>query len=144
MQNFLGQNFWAVTIDFEKSHLIFPTIIAVILCLLGLAIALRHRSELIAAPRYWCHLVTSMNKIRFGGTLVLTLIYFSLMEPIGGIWPNTGLGFLLCSIPYVFATGMLFMRERTPTDSLVLGSVAFFAPLAVWWIFTDLFFLTLP
>ncbi len=138
------QNFWAVAIDFETSHLIFPTTIAAILSLLGLAIALRHRSEFIAAPRYWCHLVTSINKIRFGGTLVLTLIYFSSMEPIGDIWPNTGLGFLLCSIPYVFAIGLLFMRERTPIGSFALGITAFFAPFAVWWIFTDLFFLTLP
>lgn len=144
MQNLLGQNFWAVTIDFGTSHLIFPTIIAVILSLLGLAIALRHRSALIAAPRSWCRLVTSINKTRFGGTLVLTLIYFSSMEPIGAIWPNTGLGFLLCSIPYVFAIGVLFMRERTLPGFFALGAVAFCAPFVVWWLFTDLFFLTLP
>ena len=48
-----------------------------------------------------------MNKVRFFGTIAITVAYFLLMVPVGNLWPNTGLGFLICSIPYVFLTGAL-------------------------------------
>lgn len=133
-----------VTIDFQTSHLIFPTIIAIVLGLLGLAIVFRDRTRIAGAGSYWRASWSAMDKPRFLGALALTLLYFSLMVPVGDIWPNTGLGFLLCSIPYVLATGILFMHERRFRHILPLLIVAVVGPTFVWWLFTYPLFLTLP
>lgn len=133
-----------VTIDFDRSHLIFPTLIGSILVLLSLAIIAKRRHKLAEAGAYWGQITGHMDKPRFFGTLALTVLYFSLMVPVGDIWPNTGLGFLICSIPYVFATGVLFMHDRTLKQMLVVLVISVVAPALVWWLFTEIFFLTLP
>ena len=133
-----------VTIDFQTSHLIFPTIIAIVLGLLGLAIVIRDRARIAGAGSYWRASWSAMDKPRFLGALALTLLYFSLMVPVGDVWPNTGLGFLLCSIPYVLATGILFMHDRGFRHILPLLIVAVVGPTFVWWLFTYPLFLTLP
>ncbi|MCR4266341.1 tripartite tricarboxylate transporter TctB family protein [Nitratireductor sp. ZSWI3] len=133
-----------ISIDFETSHLVFPAIIAIGLGLLGLAIAIRDRRQILAAGAYWRDVFGKADKPRFFGTIGLTLIYFVLMEPVGRLWPNTGLGFLICSVPYVLLTGLLFMRERTPAAALPVAVTAVVAPAFVWWLFTYPFFLTLP
>ncbi len=133
-----------VTINFETSHLIFPTLIGVVLGLLGLAILIRDHKAILASGSYWGKIIGSMDKLRFFGTLVLTVIYFSVMVPLGDVWPNTGMGFLLSSIPYVALTGILFMHDRSLRRMIPVLIVAVAAPTIVWWLFTNLFFLTLP
>ena len=133
-----------ITIDFETSHLVFPTVIGVILATLGLAILIRDRRRIAAAGGYWRETLHWMDKKRFFGTLALTLIYFSLMVPVGNIWPNTGYGFLFSSIPFVFLSGLLFMHERTLRALIPLAIVAIVGPTFVWWLFTYPLFLTLP
>lgn len=93
-----------VTINFDTSHLIFPAIIGSILVMLGIAILITRRHAFAHAGRTWSGIMGRMDKVRFFGTIALTIVYFSLMVPIGYIWPNTGMGFLICSIPYVFLT----------------------------------------
>ncbi len=92
-------NLTHVTINFDTSHLIFPTLIGCILGLLGLAIAIRDRGAILASGAHWRQIFAEMDKPRFLGTLVLTVVYFSAMVPVGNLWPNTGMGFLICSIP---------------------------------------------
>ncbi|WP_265519963.1 tripartite tricarboxylate transporter TctB family protein [Nitratireductor luteus] len=133
-----------VTVDFETSHLVFPTIIACVLTLLGIVIVIRDRRRIAASGTYWAEVLGKMDKVRFFGTIALTLVYFSLMVPVGNIWPNTGMGFLLCSIPFVFLSGVLFLHDRDIRSILTIGVVAVVSPTLVWWLFTDLFFLTLP
>ncbi|SFQ11281.1 tripartite tricarboxylate transporter TctB family protein [Tranquillimonas alkanivorans] len=133
-----------VTIDFETSHLVFPTIIGIMLALLGLAILITRRHEIAHAGAHWRGVFDRMDKVRFLGTIGLTVLYFSLMVPVGNVWPNTGLGFLICSIPYVLLTGLLFMHDRRPRKTIPVVVTALVAPTLVWWLFTDLFFLTLP
>ncbi|WP_158044791.1 tripartite tricarboxylate transporter TctB family protein [Skermanella pratensis] len=138
------EDFTRVTVNFETSHLIFPTMVAVILTILGVAILITNRRQIAGAGAYWRDVLGSMDKVRFFGTIVLTVVYFSLMVPVGDIWPNTGLGFLICSIPYVFLTGVLFLHHRSLRDLLPVAVTAVVAPTLVWWLFTDLFSLTLP
>lgn len=133
-----------VTVDFDTSHLLFPTLVACVLGALGLAIVIRERHALLATGTYWKGLLSQIDKLRFFGTLVLTLAYFSLMVPVGNIWPNTGMGFLICSIPFVFLSGLLFMHDRSVRHSIPLALVSVVAPTFVWWLFTYPFFLTLP
>lgn len=133
-----------VTVDFETSHLIFPSAVGAVLACLGLAILVTRWRAIAHSGAYWRGIVHRMDKPRFLGAIALTVLYFSLMVPIGNIWPNTGLGFLICSIPFVFLTGVLFMHDRRPRRMLPVGLTALIAPTLVWWLFTDLFFLTLP
>lgn len=133
-----------VAIDFETSHLLFPLLVAIVLGLLGGAIVIRDRAHLAAAAITWCKIFTDMDKRRFFGTMALTLIYFSLMEPVGRFWPNTGMGFLLCSIPFIFLSGYLFMHERRLRHAVPLTLAALIAPTFAWWLFSGPFFLTLP
>ncbi len=133
-----------VTIDFETSHLIFPTIIATVLTLLFLTIVIRDRSRIAGSGAYWRQTFASMDKVRFFGTLVLTLIYFWLMVPVGNMWPNTGMGFLICSVPYVFAVGLLYLHERSLRNMIPVAIMAAVAPPLAWWLFSYIFFLSLP
>lgn len=133
-----------VTIDFEMSHLLFPTLVACVLGVLGLTILFTRRAQVARAGTYWSELWRDMDKARTLGALALTLLYFSLMVPIGNLWPNRGLGFLFCSIPFVFAIGLLFMHDRARRDIATMAVVSLIAPTMVWWLFAEVFFLTLP
>lgn len=133
-----------ITIDFERSHLVFPRMVAVVLGLLLLSILIRDRRRIAASGAYWKGVMAGMDKTRFLGTLGLTLLYFSLMVPVGNIWPNTGRGFLYCSIPFVMAIGLLYMHERTWRAFIPLAIISVIGPIFVWWLFTYPFFLTLP
>lgn len=133
-----------VSVEFEASHLVFPRVIAVVLPVLGLAIVIQQRREIAAAGAHWREIFGRMDKPRFLGTVILTVIYFSAMVPIGDLRPNTGFGFLVCSIPYVALTGLLFMHDWSPRALMPVLLTAVIAPTFVWWLFTDLFFLTLP
>lgn len=133
-----------VKIDFATSHLIFPTLIGIVLLVLGVAILVTERRAVLASGAMWRETLAKMDKPRFLGALVLTVLYFSLMVPVGDIWPNTGMGFLLCSIPFVALTGLLFMHERTLRGAVPVLIVSLVGPLLVWWLFSDIFLLTLP
>ncbi|MBN9669624.1 tripartite tricarboxylate transporter TctB family protein [Roseibium aggregatum] len=136
--------FTRVTIDFDTSHLLFPTIVSGVLALLGLAILIRDRRRIAGSAAYWRGVLARMDKMRFLGTLGLTLVYFSLMVPIGDFWPNTGLGFLICSVPFVFATGSLLSHDRDLKSLLPIAAISLTGPTFVWWLFTYPLFLTLP
>ncbi len=122
----------------------FPTLIGAILLALGTAILITRRQAIAGAGQYWSQTLAAMDKPRFFGTIALTLVYFLLMVPVGDIWPNTGMGFLICSIPFVALSGLLYLQERTKSAVTVLAVVAVAAPLLVWWVFAHVFFLTLP
>jgi len=133
-----------IKIDFATSHLIFPSLVGAILVALGISILFTERRNILASGAMWRETFANMDKLRFFGTLALTILYFSLMVPIGDVWPNTGMGFLLCSVPFVLTIGLLFMHERTLRHMIPLLVVAVLAPVTIWWLFNDVFFLTLP
>ncbi|RWO28376.1 MAG: tripartite tricarboxylate transporter [Mesorhizobium sp.] len=137
-------DFTRVTIDFQTSHLVFPTLIGAILLALGAAILITRGQAIAGAGQYWSQTLAAMDKPRFFGTIALTVVYFLLMVPVGDFWPNTGMGFLVCSIPFVALSGLLYLQERTKSAVTVLAVVAVAAPLLVWWVFAHVFFLTLP
>lgn len=131
-------------VDFDTSHLVFPTIVSIVLGLLGLAIVIRDRKAIMQSGAFWVKTFRFIDKSRFFGTLALTVIYFTLMVPIGDIWPNTGYGFLICSIPFVFFTGLLYMHKYRKRDVIIMAVIAAVAPTLVWWLFSNVFYLTLP
>ena len=137
-------NITSVSIDFQTSHLVFPTLVGALLALLGLAILVRDRHRIAASGGMWARTFHEMDKRRFFGALGLTLVYFLAMVPVGDVWPNTGYGFLICSVPYILSLGFLFMHERTRSDVIATLVMAAVAPPVIWWLFSEIFFLTLP
>ncbi|ASY63338.1 hypothetical protein SJ05684_c18960 [Sinorhizobium sojae CCBAU 05684] len=133
-----------VEIDFATSHLIFPTLIGIILLILGVVLLIIRRREVLGAGTMWRDTFERMDKLRFFGTLLLTVLYFVLMVPVGELWPNTGMGFLLCSIPFVALTGILFTHDRRLSKLVPMLIVAVIAPLLTWWLLSEIFVLTLP
>lgn len=138
-----------VQVDFSQSHVLFPTIIQwLLLALLGL-IAIVHgprrlararaaRTEGLPAGR------KPVDWKRLGGCLALTVVWFMAMEPVGRLLPNTGIGFLLSSIPYGVALSWLFVHDIDRRKWLLIGASSVLTPLAVWAIFAYVFKITLP
>lgn len=137
-----------VQIDFDQSHLLFPTIIEWVLAGLALAIVATHgrrwlaqwrESPLLARMRGW-----QIDKRRLFGCLILTPVYFAAMEPVGSIHPNVGVGFLLTSWVYGFALSWLFVHDNTRRKTLLMALNALITPTIVWFVFAHLFRITLP
>jgi len=137
-----------VEVDFNQSHLLFPTIVEWVLAGLLIAIVVTHGRELAAqwraAPllarlRNW-----DVDKRRLFGCLTLTPIYFALMEPVGRIHPNSGIGFLLTSCVYGFALSWLFVRDNSRRKMILMGLNALITPTIVWFVFAHIFRITLP
>ena len=141
-------NLLKIKIDFDQSHLFFPTIVEWLLAILLLAIAVVHGPELLAQWRHgamrsrlahW-----QVDKRRLFGVLALTVAYLSAMEPVGRLYPNSGIGFLLTSIVYGFALSWLFGRDLDKRKWLLITSSSVLTPLFVWLVFSIGFKITLP
>lgn len=137
-----------VKVDFSQSHLLFPTIIEWVLAALLVAIVIVHGRELLAqwkqAPLLARVKDWNFDRRRLPGTLVLTPLYFALMEPVGRLYPNTGIGFLLTSIVYGFALSWLFVRDNSRRKMVLMTLNALITPTVVWFVFSYIFRITLP
>lgn len=137
-----------VKIDFSRSHLLFPSIVEWVLVGLLITIVIMHGRELAAYWRTASPLARLKNwqfdKRRLLGCLALTPIYFLLMEPVGRIYPNSGIGFLLTSCVYGFALSWLFVRDNSRRKMVLMGLNALITPTAVWFVFAHIFRITLP
>ncbi|RCK42056.1 MULTISPECIES: tripartite tricarboxylate transporter TctB family protein [Thalassospira] len=133
-----------VTVDFNTSHMIFPTIIAVILGILFISILITRGSTILATVTSGTWWPAGIDHRRFFGTIALTVIYFLAMPEVGDLFPNTGLGFYLCSIPFLFALSTLYLHEHSRRTLLIAGANALIAPSVVWYILSELFNISLP
>lgn len=137
-----------VTINFEQSHLFFPRIITwILLVMLGI-ILVRERSAIMPGLKRAGKAVFTgaggFDRFRFFGTLVLTTAYFYLMYVVGGVLPNTGYGFLLMSIPFIFLLALLYVDNRSRRNIMIITATAFIAPTLAWGILAQIFGITLP
>jgi hypothetical protein len=135
---------FAVSIDFNQSHLFFPKITLAFLAVLLLAIlATRRRAILASGPRLRRDIVEA-DWLRLVGTLVLTVVYFLLMPTVGQIYPNAGIGFYLTSIPYLFLLSYLYLHVRRGKPLLIAAISAVVSPTFAWYFLVQLFNLSLP
>ena len=133
-----------VRIDFDESHRFFPTIVCAVLALLLLAILVTRRREVAAAFARASFPPTGVDGGRLLGTLAIVVAYFAAMRPVGDRFPNTGLGFLICSVPFLFALGTLYLHERSPRRLLGVLLCSLIAPAAVWYLFYWVLAISLP
>ena len=137
-----------VTIDFEQSHLFFPRIITWTLVIMLGIILIRERRSIMPGLRRAGQAVATgaggFDRFRFFGTLMLTSVYFYLMYVVGGIFPNTGYGFLLMSIPFIFLLSLLYVDNRSRRNVMIITATAIIAPVLAWGILAQIFGITLP
>ncbi len=133
-----------VTVDFDRSHLIFPILVSVVLAILGSVILVTRRADIGAALAATPRWPAGTDKARLFGTVALTIIYFLAMERIGKAIPNRGFGFLFASMPFVLAISLLYMHGLPRRRVIIAVLNAVIAPLVVWFILSNLFNISLP
>ena len=133
-----------VRVDFASSHLLFPRIVLAVLALLSVAILVSRRREIAAAFARRPFWPAGIDGARFFATLAITVAYFAALRPVGDRFPNTGLGFLLCSIPFLFALGTLYLHRRGPGALARMAACALIAPSVVWYLLSEVLTITLP
>jgi hypothetical protein len=137
-----------VKINFAESHTFFPTIVFWVLLFLLLLIFLfngiPYLRGLRSGKRKLGFSLVRVDKLRFVGTLVLTIAYFLLMDYVGAFFPNQGLGFLFVTIPVIFLLSLLYMHEVARTKILAISLNALIAPALAWYVLAQLFNISLP
>lgn len=138
----------SVSIDFETSHLYFPTIIHWVMAgLFALILVMKVAPFLAAVKRGERTLPIvgeSMDGVRFFGTLALIVAYFYLMAVVGDMFPYTGYGFLFVSMAFVPLMSLLYMHEWTKKAMVIVVVNAVVAPSLAWFVLAKLFTITLP
>lgn len=137
-----------ITIEFDKSHLFFPRIIhwvlAIQLVLIAIFVLRPFLREVSAGTKQLPFTKSHFDFFRFFGTLILTILYFLLMDFVGQFFPNTGLGFLIMSIPFMFLLALLYVHHRDKKHLIIITVVSIAAPIIAWYVLARLFAITLP
>ncbi|WP_029010489.1 tripartite tricarboxylate transporter TctB family protein [Azospirillum halopraeferens] len=134
----------AVSVDFSESHLFFPRIVFAVLVVLFLAVLVTKRREIAASAGRLRQEVRDTDRMRLLGTIGLTVAYFLTMPVVGDVYPHSGLGFYLTSIPYLFLLSLLYLHVRRGRPLLIAAVNAVVAPSVAWYVLARLFNLSLP
>jgi len=137
-----------ITLDFKQSHLFFPHIIDGLLLILLAVMAgtrgpalvrrLRERgASLLSFP-------PGFDRMRFLGTIIITAVYFEVMDLLSDVFPNTGYSFLITSIIFMATLSLLYVRILDRRKLILIAACSVLAPLVTWYAFGDVFNLTLP
>ena len=137
-----------VHIDFDQSHLFFPHIVEWVLLVLFIAIVVIYGPgyfrDVRAGRKKLPFQSVPFDKLRFFGTLALTVAYFQSMDVVGDFFPNEGLGFLFMSIPFMLVLSLLYVHGITRRKLVVIGLNALIAPSIAWYTLENLFNISLP
>ena len=140
--------FLSVKIDFDQSHMFFPKIIMWLLLLLFILIVILYGRQFIKdlkeGRKSLRFFEENYDKMRLFGTIGLVIIYFILMDYVGEFFPNTGLGFLLVSIPFMMCLSFLYVHDLNKKRAVIILLNSIIAPVAAWYILGNLFNITLP
>ena len=137
----------SLAIDFDQSHLFFPRIISITLCVLLGLIIIKERRVLVGLARK-CFSgelrPDSYQSKRLAMVVSLIAAYFWLMGLLGDWYPNMGLGFLIASIPFIGLFSLLYVPELTKKILVVITANAVLAPFIVWYVLGQLMNVSLP
>lgn len=143
-----SHSLFEVNVDFATSHVFFPKIILTLMAMMLLVILFKN---LAAIKRFITQegLISVLfdkgdDRVRFFLCLVITSIYFVSMEYVGSVYPNEGLGFLFCSVPFLIILSLLFAKDLCRRVWITILTCAVIAPLLVWYVLGRLFGIALP
>lgn len=138
----------SIKIDFAESHNFFPTLITWLMVFLLLIIVMvkvipffRDLGQSRGKISIWAE---NFDKVRFWGTLVLTIIYFLAMDYVGSFFPNMGYGFLIMSMPFMVALSILYVHDVNRKKLMVISLNSIIAPSIAWYVLGNLFNISLP
>lgn len=137
-----------IQIDFSTSHIFFPKIILALMTLMLVVILIKQFTTIkqFITQEGWISILFDKgdDRLRFLLCMTLTAIYFIAMEKVGRLYPNEGMGFLLCSTPFLIALSILFAKELSRHVWITSITCAFIAPLTVWYVLGRIFGIALP
>lgn len=137
-----------VSVDFATSHMFFPKLVIYFLLLLLVLIFFIYGIPKIKRIKNGEELfkfsTQNMDKLRFFGTIALTVAYFMSMNYVGEFFPNTGLGFLFMSIPFILLLSLLYSHGVTKSKLMVIVLNAALAPSIAWYVLANMFNISLP
>ncbi len=138
----------SVKIDFAQSHEFFPTIVlwtlAILLVLIFIFNGIPYLRSYFNKERTISLSLEHIDKIRLPGTLILTVVYFILMDYIGAFFPNMGYGFWFVSIPFIFLVSILYVHNINRKKLVAITLNAIIAPSIAWFLLAKMFSITLP
>ncbi len=138
----------SVKIDFAQSHEFFPTIVlwtlAILLVLIFIFNGIPYLRSYFNKERTISLSLEHVDKIRLPGTLILTVVYFILMDYIGAFFPNMGYGFWFVSIPFIFLVSILYVHNINRKKLVAITLNAIIAPSIAWFLLAKIFSITLP
>lgn len=128
-----------VELTFSEYHKIFPRIIITILLVLGAMIVLRYIYKHIkngsSKKRDFSFFIADYDKTKLFGSAILLFFYPFLME-----W----LGFLISTILFMFVITLLFIGKIQKTALFTSLTNALATTFVIWYVFGQLFDITLP
>lgn len=138
----------AVKIDFAQSHIFFPTIVlwtlGFLLVLIFIFNGIPYLRSYLSGERTINLSFDHIDKVRLPGTLILTVIYFLLMDYVGAMFPNMGYGFWFVSIPFIFLVSILYVHDINRKKLVAIILNAIIAPSISWFLLAKMFNITLP
>ena len=138
----------SIKINFAESHTFFPTIITWLLLILLLVIVLVRGIPFFRGFKQGRNKISiwaeNFDKIRFWGTILFTIIYFLSMDYVGSFFPNMGFGFLIMSMPFMFALSLLYVHNFNRKKFIVISLNSIIAPSIAWYVLGNLFNISLP
>ena len=137
-----------VSIEFSKSHLFFPNIILWILAGLFVLIVILYGGsffrDIKSGKRKIHFFCENYDKFRLISTFILLPAYIYMMDVIGEYYPNSGLGFLLATIPFMLILSLIYVHNLDRKKALIIVINSALSPLFVWYTFGTLFNISLP
>lgn len=138
----------SLTIDFEHSHLFFPTLMSWLLVLLILLVTCTYgrsiSTSLLNCIQGNNHTWQTMHKRSFFGTIFITLSYFILLGQLSEVMPNTGFAFLISSMLFLWSLAWLFSGKKSAKVYVNMTVNAIVTPFIVWFVLAELFQISLP
>ena len=138
----------AIKINFAQSHIFFPTIIvwtlAILFALILIFYGIPYLRSYLRGERTLNLSLEHIDKIRLLGTLIVTVLYFILMDKVGTFFPNMGFGFLFVSIPFIFLISILYVHDINRKKLITITLNAIIAPSSAWFLLAKMFSITLP
>jgi len=134
-----------VSINFDQSHWFFPRIIIFSLIILLIIIFYRER-KIIANNLKGFSIGNIINRDNSKCYLFVAIIIFYIftMEKLGELFPNSGYGFLISTIPLLFITSFILESDITKKKIVFISINSILSPLLAWFVLGKMFGITLP
>lgn len=138
-----------LTIDFKQSHLFFPKLISfLLLCFLILILIVNRngiKEKLIGLfnARH-DEYVDKVNKKKMFLSVLLLCAYFFIMPYVGDISPNSGYGFLITTMPFIFLLSLIYIPELKKKELVIITINSLVSPISIWFLMGHVFGISLP